>query len=102
MATTQPPIQQANEAPRSSKATTILVVGIISIICCQIAGPIAWYMGRQELNLIRAGAVSAQDEGTAKAGMILGMIASILLSLALLWIVFWGGFAVLAALAGQA
>jgi uncharacterized membrane protein YjgN (DUF898 family) len=102
MSTAQPPTEQSHELPRSSQATTILVLGIISIICCQIAGPIAWYMGRQELNRIQAGAISAQDEGTTKAGMILGIISSILLVLALLWVVFFGGLAFLAALAGQA
>jgi hypothetical protein len=56
-------------------------------------------MGRQELKRIKAGAVSVQDEGTTKAGMILGMISSILLLLALLWVVFFGGLAFLAALA---
>jgi hypothetical protein len=102
MSTPQPPVVPNNQPPRSSQATTILIIGIISIICCQIAGPIAWYLGRQELGKIRAGAVSTQDEGTAKAGMILGMISSILLMLALLWVIFFGGLAFLAALAGQA
>jgi len=78
------------------------VIGIISIICCQIAGPVAWYMGRQELNRIQAGVVSARDEGTTKAGMILGIISSILLILAFLWVIFFGGLAFLAALAEQA
>ena len=102
MSTQQPPVAPSSEPPRSSKATTILVIGIISIICCQIAGPVAWYMGRQELSQIRAGAVSMQDEGTAKIGMILGMISSILLMLVLLWVIFFGGLAFLAALADQA
>ncbi len=102
MSTVQPPNEPIHEPPRSGQATTILVIGIISILCCQIAGPIAWYMGRQELNRIRAGLVSGQDEGTTKAGMILGIISSALLLLALLWVAFFGGLAFLAALAEQA
>jgi len=102
MASAQPPVGQVSDAPRSTKATTILVLGILGIICCQIAGPIAWYMGRQELALIRAGSVSAQDETIVKIGMILGIISSILLLLGVIWVVFLGGLATLGALAGQA
>lgn len=98
MSTPQPPTEQTYGPPRSSQATTILVIGIISIICCQIAGPIAWYLGRQELNRIRAGMLSSQDEGTAKAGMILGIISSVLLLLGLVWVIFLGGLAFLGVL----
>jgi hypothetical protein len=59
-------------------------------------------MARQELNRIRAGSISMQDEGTVKAGMILGMISSILLLIGILWVIFFGGLAFLAALAEQA
>jgi hypothetical protein len=59
-------------------------------------------MGRQELRRIRAGLVSRQDEGTTKAGMILGIISTIMLTLAVVWIIFLGGLAFLAALADQA
>jgi len=58
-------------------------------------------MGRDELAKIQAGLVSTLDEGTAKAGMILGIVATILLGLGLLWMVFFGGLAFLSALAGQ-
>ena len=84
MSTAPPPTGQEHEPPRSTQSTTILVIGILSIICCQIAGPIAWYMGRQELRRIRAGLVSRQDEGTAKTGMILGIVSTVLLTLGIL------------------
>ncbi len=93
-----PPPEAGTAAPRSQKATTILVLGILAIVCCQICGPIAWYMGRQELADIRQGLVSPLDEGTVKAGMILGIVGTILLALGLLWIVFFGGLAFLGAL----
>jgi hypothetical protein len=56
-------------------------------------------MGRSELAAIRAGSVSLQDEGMVKAGMILGIVGTILLALVLLWVVFFGGLAFLGALA---
>lgn len=96
-----PPPSSGVGAPRSTRATTILVVGILGVVCCQLCGPVAWYMGRDELAKIQAGLVSTLDEGTAKAGMILGIVATILLGLGLLWMVFFGGLAFLSALAGQ-
>ena len=38
-----------------SQATTILVLGILSLVVCQILGPIAWVMGNNELAGIDAG-----------------------------------------------
>jgi hypothetical protein len=93
-----PPPDAGVAAPRSQKATTILILGILAIVCCQVCGPIAWYMGHQELASIRQGMVSSLDEGVVKAGMILGIVGTILLGLALLWIVFFGGLAFLGAL----
>lgn len=60
-------------------ATTVLVLGIISIVCCQVAGPIAWFLGNKELQAIRAGISPASGEGTAKAGMIMGIVGTIFL-----------------------
>lgn len=99
MSSSMPPPPAAGiAAPRSQKATTVLVLGILAIVCCQVFGPVAWYLGRQELASIRQGSVSSLDEGVVKAGMILGIIGTILLGLALLWIVFFGGLAFIGAL----
>lgn len=93
-----PPPEVEMPAPRSQKATIILVLGILGIVCCQVFGPIAWIMGRTELAKIRQGLISAQDEGMVKAGMILGIIGTILFALVLLWVVFFGGLAFLGAM----
>lgn len=78
----------------SSKGTTALVLGIIGIVCCGFLGPVAWILGKQELAAIAAGQSPASGEGVAKAGMILGIIATILLAFGLLWILFFGGMAI--------
>lgn len=88
-------------APRSDKATTILVLGIVSLVCCQLLGPVAWVLGSSELKRIRSGQVSVHDEGTTKAGMILGIISSIFLMLGLAWVLLFGGLAFLGALVEQ-
>lgn len=62
-----------------SQATTALVVGILSFVCCGILGPVAWYVGQQELNGIDAGRRDPTNRGTANAGRIIGIIATVLL-----------------------
>ncbi|OGF14602.1 MAG: hypothetical protein A2W00_04405 [Candidatus Eisenbacteria bacterium RBG_16_71_46] len=75
-----------------------MVLGILGIICCNLLAPVAWVLGHSELQTIASGASSPQGEGTARAGMILGIIGSVLLALGLAWLMFWGGLATMAAL----
>jgi len=86
----------------SSQATTALVVGILSFVCCNLAGPIAWWLGKKEIDAIKAGQSPEAGQGLAMAGMILGIVATILLAFGLLWVLFFGGMAVLSALAQSA
>ena len=73
-----------------------LVLGILSIVtCCGILAPIAWYLGSQEQKAIREGRSPVAGEGLAKAGVILGIIGTILMVMGILWIFLWGGMAVL-------
>jgi len=62
-----------------SQATTVLVLGILSLVLCQILGPIAWVMGNNELAGIDAGLRPPQNRGTAQAGRILGIISTVLM-----------------------
>ena len=79
-----------------------LVLGIVGIICCGLAAPVAWYMGKQELAAIAAGQSAREGEQLAKVGMILGIVGTILLVLTIVWIFFAGGMAILSGLAGAA
>jgi zinc ribbon protein len=65
-----------------SRGNTILVLGILSLTVCSILGPVAWSMGNEELRRIEAGQASSAGHQSANAGKICGMIASILLILA--------------------
>ncbi len=78
----------------SNRATTALILGIVGIVCCQLCGPFAWWMGKQELEAVRAGVSPAANEGMAKAGMILGIVGTVLLGLTFIWMLF-GGMAIL-------
>ncbi|MFQ5350198.1 MAG: DUF4190 domain-containing protein [Thermoanaerobaculia bacterium] len=80
-------------------ATLILVFGILGIVCCPILAPVAWFMANQELKGIAQGHIQASNEGTAKAGMILGIIGTVFLALWLVWVFLAGGLAFIGALA---
>lgn len=86
----QPPQfpQESGAYPEASQATTILVLGIIGIILCQVLGPIAWVMGNNELAAIDAGRRTPENRGTANAGRILGIIGTVLLALSILAVIF--------------
>ncbi|MGH9465341.1 MAG: DUF4190 domain-containing protein [Thermoanaerobaculia bacterium] len=83
-----------------SRGTTILVLGIVGVVCCQLCAPFAWYMGSAELKRIAAGQAPASGESSARVGKILGIIGSVLMVLSMLWIFFAGGMAVIQGLRG--
>jgi len=73
----QTPIQTNQiQLPRGN-GVLILVLGILGLVLCPPTGIIAWIMGHQELNKIRLGQISKQDEGITRAGKILGIIGTI-------------------------
>lgn len=77
-----------SEPPRSTNSTTILILGILSLVVCAVMGPIAWWMGKAELQQMDAGLVSNQDRGSVNAGYICGIIGTVLMGLSLLMILF--------------
>jgi hypothetical protein len=83
----------------STQAITALVLGILGVICCNILGPVAWYVGNQELKAVREGRSPMAGEILAKIGMILGIIGTVLMVLGLLWLFFMGGMAILQGMA---
>ncbi len=64
----------AQAYPEQSQATTILVLGILSLVCCGLLGIAAWVMGNNEIAAIDEGRRPPQNRGTANAGRICGMI----------------------------
>lgn len=84
----------------SSRPTIALVLGILGVVCCGLVAPFAWFMGSAELKAIRGGSAPAAGEGLARAGMILGIIGTVLLLFAMLWIFFAGGLAILQGMSG--
>lgn len=93
-----PPPPVAPPAAGSNRALISLILGILGVLCCGILGPIAWYLGSQELKAIKTGLGNPSNQGLATAGMILGILGTILLGLAVLWVIFFGGLSLLSAL----
>lgn len=68
----------------ASQAVTVLVLGILGLVVCQILGPFAWYLGNKEVDAIDAGRRPPENRGMAVAGRVLGIIGTVLLGLGLL------------------
>jgi len=79
-----------------SQAATVLVLGILSIVLCQLLGPVAWKLGSDEIRAITEGRRPPDGLGLAQAGRVCGIVGSCLLGLALLFLL----FSLLALLAG--
>lgn len=84
----------AQAYPENSQATPSLVVSIVGLVCCGVAAPVAWYMAQQELAGIAAGRRDPANEGTANAARIIGIIGTVFLAIAVVWIVAFGGLAI--------
>lgn len=102
MSTPIPPaLSAAATPPNSSGATTALVFGIISLICCGGAlSPVAWYLGNKEMKAVDAGHSPVSNRGLAQVAVVLGIIGTIWFALWFVWVLFLGGLATLGALAG--
>ena len=73
--------------PEASQSTTILVLGILGLVLCQVLGPIAWVMGNKELEAIDSGRRPPENRGTANAGRILGIIGTIFLAIGVIGLI---------------
>ena len=93
MSTPQFPSDQ-NRYPEASQATTVLVLGILSLVICQVLGPFAWVMGNRELEAIDSGRRPPDNRGTANAGRILGIIGTAFLAIGVIALLFFLVFAV--------
>ena len=60
------------------QGTTILVLGIASILCCGILGPIAWVMGNSAIAEIDRNPSAYTNRGSVQAGRICGIIGTVL------------------------
>ncbi len=74
------------QGPASQSSTTALVLGILGVTLCGLCAPFAWSIGAKARREARAKGM--EPDGTATGGWVLGIIGSIMLILAILWVVF--------------
>ncbi|MFM7684468.1 MAG: DUF4190 domain-containing protein [Actinomycetota bacterium] len=83
----QPAYQTGADHPNG---TTILVLGILSLVVCGLLGPVAWVMGNNAIREMDAqSAVNFRNRGNVTAGRICGIIGTVFLVLSVLMIVFF-------------
>ena len=70
---------------------TVLTLGILGLVICLICGIIAWVMGAGDLRKMREGRMDRSGQGTTQAGMICGIIGTILGALGLVLVLASGG-----------
>ncbi len=75
--------QQPYRNYEGSRATTILVFGILSIVVCQLFGPFAWSMGNADLRKVDEGLMDPRERGTIQAGRICGIVGTVLMIVSL-------------------
>ena len=66
------------------QGTTILVLGILSILCCGILGPVAWVMGNNAIAEIDRNPAGYSNRGQVQAGRICGIVGTVLWVLGIL------------------
>lgn len=87
------PQTSASYTPDHPKATTVLILGILGVVLCQVLGPFAWVMGRRTLGEIDASEGRLGGRGSAQAGYILGIVGTVLLAMGVLVLVAYLVFA---------
>jgi uncharacterized membrane protein YjgN (DUF898 family) len=84
--------------PDHHQAVTVLILGILGLVLCQVISPFAWVMGNRVVREIDASNGQVGGRGTANAGRICGIVGTFLLAAGVLFAV----VIVIIALAGVA
>ncbi|MFF4614989.1 DUF4190 domain-containing protein [Nonomuraea jabiensis] len=83
------------------QGTTILVLGILSLVVCTFIGPFAWSMGNRALREIDESGYYYENRGMVQAGRICGIVSSILMMVTLGFVALMFGLTLItAALSG--
>lgn len=70
------------------RGTTILVLGILGLVCCGFLAPVAWVMGASADSDVKAHPHHYSNAGQIKAGKILGIIGTAIVVLTFLAVFF--------------
>ncbi|WP_211357023.1 hypothetical protein [Nocardioides rubriscoriae] len=70
--------------PDHPRATTVLILGVLSFALCQAIAPFAWVIGGRTLREIDASGGRWGGRSQVKVGYVLGIVGSVLLALGVL------------------
>jgi hypothetical protein len=80
-------------AQEQGRGMLIMILGIVSIVCCGcigiIAGPAAWVLGQQDLKKITAGEIAEEARQQTQIGVYCGMAGTGISVLALIGTCIW-------------
>ncbi len=79
----------STEGQAPHRGVLILVLGILGLIVCQLLAPVAWIMGKGDMAQIDSGQMDPEGRGLTQAGMILGIVGTIVIVLSLVALVFF-------------
>jgi hypothetical protein len=71
-------------APDHPQATTVLILGILGLVLCQLISPFAWVMGNRVIREIDASGGTVGGRTNANAGRICGIVGTALIGVGLL------------------
>ncbi|MBA2954366.1 DUF4190 domain-containing protein [Nocardioides sp. MAH-18] len=80
------PQQPYYRAPDHEQAATVLVLGILGIVLCQVISPIAWVMGNRVVREIDASGGAIGGRGAANAGRICGIVGTAIIGVGVLFL----------------
>ncbi|QIS17361.1 DUF4190 domain-containing protein [Nocardia terpenica] len=60
-------------------ATTVLLLGALSVFCCGALGPVAWAMGKRALDQIEMSGGAYGGRSQVVVGYVLGIIGTVLM-----------------------
>ncbi|MGV9414252.1 DUF4190 domain-containing protein [Nocardia sp. NPDC003693] len=84
--------------PDHPQATTVMVLGILSLVLCQLLGPVAWIMGAKARREIDYSGGQIGGRGNVQVGYICGIISTCIMGL---FILGYGGVILYAVTSGS-
>jgi hypothetical protein len=83
-----PPTMPQTGMMRPHRGVVILVLGILGLLLCVIAGIVAWVMGNGDLRAMDSGEMDPAGRGLTQAGKILGIVAVVLNAIVVgIWVI---------------
>jgi len=71
------------------RATLVLGLGIVGLLCLPLVGIVAYIFGKKDLAEMDAGVMDPSGRGTTNVGRILGIVAIVYLVIQIVFVAIW-------------